>query len=598
MKRPTTVVLLCVLLLLSVAAQAGTIIDPTDPNIRYTGRWDMSTPSQPWSYWIGASLIAEFEGTAIAITTQAGWSGYTDYLRIIIDDDRAGSTKIAVPTTTATYTLASNLTDAVHKVEIIKETDVGYWSFHSFELDDDRSLVTPQPRPQRKITFYGDSNLAGYSLESEQNESGYHLRGTYNGYAGILSRMFDAEYENISRSGATISDIHGVFGQIDYWYNTPVWDFDRFLADVVVVGLGANDLGSPEQAIRNDYHAFLDDLRAEYPDAHIVLYNGWGWDYDEPANYTHEVVAERNDSNLSYAIFPWIFEQWHGCEYDHAGMALILADHLSSVLGWSQQPPDIMNGYGHNGNVANGSFEEVAPFGGYGWRYYTHSAVSRIFDPSSAYSGEHFLRLADGAASHQPIPANDGETFTVSVWMRGNDIGDQADITMDFRDQKMWTAPLQSATETRALTIDWQQFSMTATAPTGTTNPVYHTRVTFTAATGSVVDIDDVVMTSATGALEHGSLPAIRQLTVSPNPFNPRTRIIFEHQEASPILLTVHDVSGRQVATLATGHHHGGTLVRTWDGRDDHGCEVSSGTYFARMVAGQTTATEKMVLIR
>ena len=69
-----------------------------------------------------------------------------------------------------------------------------------------------------------------------------------------------------------------------------------------------------------------------------MLYNAWGWSYDEPANYIHEVIAERDDPRMSSAIFPWIFEQWHGCEYDHAGMAQILADHLTSSWAGPRQP--------------------------------------------------------------------------------------------------------------------------------------------------------------------------------------------------------------------------------------------------------------------
>ena len=41
-----------------------------------------------------------------------------------------------------------------------------------------------------------------------------------------------------------------------------------------------------------------------------------------------------------------------------------------------------MNGYGEDGDVANGSFEEVAPFGGWGRRYYDDPGVSRIYDPA------------------------------------------------------------------------------------------------------------------------------------------------------------------------------------------------------------------------
>ncbi len=79
------------------SAQAAISIDPSDPNILYTGRWDSSNPAQPWSYWIGSSIIVEFEGVGIEASMGAGDSGRADYLRIIVDGDLTNSTKIPVP---------------------------------------------------------------------------------------------------------------------------------------------------------------------------------------------------------------------------------------------------------------------------------------------------------------------------------------------------------------------------------------------------------------------------------------------------------------------------------------------------------------------
>ena len=58
----------------------------------------------------------------------------------------------------------------------------------------------------------------------------------------------------------------------------------------------------------------------------------YGWDFDEPANYTHEVIAERAGLDMSSAVLPWLFEQYHGCETDHASMPKYLAEHLSETL--------------------------------------------------------------------------------------------------------------------------------------------------------------------------------------------------------------------------------------------------------------------------
>jgi hypothetical protein len=171
----------------------------------------------------------------------------------------------------------------------------------------------------------------------------------------------------------------------------------------------------------------------------------------------------------------------------------------SKLDDWTPAAADVMNGYGTDSNVANGSFEEIAPFGGYGWRYFTDTGVSREYAPGvkGAFDGDYFLQLSKGAAAHQPNPAMAGETFTVTVSMRGAHGGERVEMTMDFRDQKMWTNPLKSTTKTHSLGAGWQDYEMTATAPADTARPVFHTRLTFQAAPGSTVDIDNVVMTKA-----------------------------------------------------------------------------------------------------
>jgi len=485
-------ILLCVIFL-TASVDASVAVAPDDANILYTGRWDQSNTSQPWARAKGTSIIANFQGTGLSATFSAST---TEYLRIIIDGQAAVSRKIPISSSSVTYELASGLSEGNHKIEIVKETDASRLTFHGFELDTGAVLLAPPARPERKLVFYGDSNLAGYSLEHEQNQSGRNLQGSYYGYAGIVSRMLGAEYSNISRSGASIKTLHASYDLIEWGNPGSSWNFNKFRPDAVVINIGANDVGRPKRKIKKDYRALLDDMRVSYPDAHIMLYNAWGWDYDEPANYIDEVIAARNDNNMSYATFPWIFEQWHGCEYDHSGMAHVLAAHLKEIpdLEWEEFPAGVMNGYGTDGNVANGGFEEIAPFGGFGWRYYEDQDVSRVSDSGDAHGGSSFLRLSNGAPAHQPNPAIEGETFSVAVWMRGSSEGSQVEMTIDFRDQEMWTDPLQSFPKTIDLTTVWAPYEMSATAPTGTARPVFHTRLTFRAAVGSTVDIDDVVM--------------------------------------------------------------------------------------------------------
>jgi hypothetical protein len=83
-----------------------------------------------------------------------------------------------------------------------------------------------------------------------------------------------------------------------------------------------------------------------------------------------------------------------------------------------------------------------------------------------------------------------------------------------------------------------------------------------------------------------------------PNPFNPRTDIFFSLVGDGEVELTVHDLGGREVARLHSGHYPAGRHSVTWNGRDNAGRAVASGTYFARINAGGQVQTRKMVLLR
>jgi hypothetical protein len=45
--------------LLGVAAHAASV-SPSNPNLQYIRRWEDSSPSQPWAYAQGSSIIASF----------------------------------------------------------------------------------------------------------------------------------------------------------------------------------------------------------------------------------------------------------------------------------------------------------------------------------------------------------------------------------------------------------------------------------------------------------------------------------------------------------------------------------------------------------
>ena len=96
-----------------------------------------------------------------------------------------------------------------------------------------------------------------------------------------------------------------------------------------------------------------------------------------------------------------------------------------------------------------------------------------------------------------------------------------------------------------------------------------------------------------------GDLPAEFALHQNhPNPFNPSTEIIFALPQACDVTLSVYNILGRKVATLADGQFEAGTHNVIWNGRNETGGEISSGLYFYRIKAGENTAVRKMLLLK
>lgn len=93
---------------------------------------------------------------------------------------------------------------------------------------------------------------------------------------------------------------------------------------------------------------------------------------------------------------------------------------------------------------------------------------------------------------------------------------------------------------------------------------------------------------------ESSLLPARYSLSPAyPNPFNPETTIEFALPRASEIQLTVFDIAGRTVATLANGFRSAGHHDLQFTAND-----LPSGVYFYRLSTIDFTMTRKMVLMK
>jgi len=88
-------------------------------------------------------------------------------------------------------------------------------------------------------------------------------------------------------------------------------------------------------------------------------------------------------------------------------------------------------------------------------------------------------------------------------------------------------------------------------------------------------------------------VPLEYALGIYPNPFNPTTTISFTLKEAGRVKLSVYDLTGRLVQTLADKEFDAGVHPFVFDGS-----ALSAGVYFTRIESASFSQTKKLVLLK
>ncbi len=88
-----------------------------------------------------------------------------------------------------------------------------------------------------------------------------------------------------------------------------------------------------------------------------------------------------------------------------------------------------------------------------------------------------------------------------------------------------------------------------------------------------------------------------------PNPFNPETWIPFRLSRGSRVLFRIYDTSGKLVRQIDLGYLPPGdyTMRETalrWDGTNNKGERVASGSYFYQIITDHYTAVRRMVILK
>ena len=84
-----------------------------------------------------------------------------------------------------------------------------------------------------------------------------------------------------------------------------------------------------------------------------------------------------------------------------------------------------------------------------------------------------------------------------------------------------------------------------------------------------------------------------------PNPFNPTTTIEFSLQCDSEINLSIYNINGQKIKTLAQNKFTKGTHSIIWNGKDESGKPVTSGVYLYQLdINDKTKAVKKCLLLK
>ncbi len=196
------------------------------------------------------------------------------------------------------------------------------------------------------------------------------------------------------------------------------------------------------------------------------------------------------------------------------------------------------------------------------------------------------------------------------------------DVSVPSAPSIVQTVPASFTTNAVALTEDVLYFGgnglpqLTVVDVADPANPIsLGSPMPFNSSVNNVIVVDDIVYVAAesglslypvqcgTASVGAGELEVagMRGIAVFPNPMrNEGTRLVFAAPANAPVKLTIHDVAGRRIRTLAApAVDSSDEREAFWEGRDDAGALVAPGVYFVRLEAtGRAAEVSRITLVR
>ncbi|MEW6750795.1 MAG: FlgD immunoglobulin-like domain containing protein [Candidatus Latescibacterota bacterium] len=83
-----------------------------------------------------------------------------------------------------------------------------------------------------------------------------------------------------------------------------------------------------------------------------------------------------------------------------------------------------------------------------------------------------------------------------------------------------------------------------------------------------------------------------------PNPLNPSTTLRYRIPTGASVELVLYDAAGQRIRALVRSEQAAGDHQVEWDGRDEAGAPVASGTYFYQLSTGPHRAVRRLAVLR